>query len=79
MSGAVAGRPNAKNERPPALADLDPNAQPKYTPLPKANRRGIGLCLSGGGFRPTLFHMGAPPSQRLTNRSIPPGAASCLY
>jgi NTE family protein len=31
----------------------------KYTPLPRPARRGIGLCLSGGGFRATLFHLGA--------------------
>lgn len=30
----------------------------KYTPA-KTVRRGIGLCLSGGGFRATLFHLGA--------------------
>jgi NTE family protein len=28
-------------------------------PLPRASRRGIGLCLSGGGFRASLFHLGA--------------------
>jgi NTE family protein len=27
--------------------------------LPRGGRRGIGLCLSGGGFRATLFHLGA--------------------
>ena len=27
--------------------------------LPPSKRRGIGLCLSGGGFRATLFHLGA--------------------
>ena len=26
---------------------------------PRAGRTGIGLCLSGGGFRATLFHLGA--------------------
>jgi NTE family protein len=26
---------------------------------PPSKRRGIGLCLSGGGFRATLFHLGA--------------------
>jgi len=26
---------------------------------PPSRRRGIGLCLSGGGFRATLFHLGA--------------------
>src|SRR5918992_309760 len=27
--------------------------------LPQRRRDGIGLCLSGGGFRATLFHLGA--------------------
>lgn len=27
--------------------------------LPRRERRGIALCLSGGGFRATLFHLGA--------------------
>src|SRR5437763_8198777 len=31
----------------------------RYTPLPKPERHGIGLCLSGGGFRAALFHLGA--------------------
>jgi NTE family protein len=26
---------------------------------PPSKRRGIALCLSGGGFRATLFHLGA--------------------
>jgi NTE family protein len=33
--------------------------EPRYGPLPLASRRGIGLCLSGGGYRATLFHLGA--------------------
>ena len=28
-------------------------------PLPKPQRRGVGLSLSGGGFRASLFHLGA--------------------
>jgi NTE family protein len=38
-----------------------PPAHPRteYTPAPRAERNGIGLCLSGGGFRATLFHLGA--------------------
>jgi NTE family protein len=36
-----------------------PRALATYTPLPKRARHGIGLCLSGGGFRATLFHLGA--------------------
>ncbi|HET7566120.1 MAG TPA: patatin-like phospholipase family protein [Gemmatimonadaceae bacterium] len=35
------------------------SALSNYTPAPKSQRRGIGLCLSGGGFRATLFHLGA--------------------
>lgn len=31
----------------------------KYQPSPAAHRRGMGLCLSGGGFRAVLFHPGA--------------------
>src|ERR1017187_1921091 len=31
----------------------------KYLPEPKAEREGIGLCLSGGGYRAALFHLGA--------------------
>jgi NTE family protein len=36
----------------------DEDARTRYVPLPKAKRKGIGLCLSGGGFRATLFHLG---------------------
>jgi len=32
---------------------------PKYTPLAREKRQGVGLCLSGGGYRATLFHLGA--------------------
>lgn len=31
----------------------------RYLPLEKGRRTGIGLCLSGGGYRATLFHLGA--------------------
>ena len=37
----------------------DAAARPDDQPLPKTSRKGIGLCLSGGGFRASLFHMGA--------------------
>jgi NTE family protein len=30
-----------------------------YLPLPKAERAGIGVCFSGGGYRASLFHAGA--------------------
>jgi NTE family protein len=32
---------------------------PKYLALPRAARSDIALCLSGGGYRATLFHLGA--------------------
>ena len=31
----------------------------KYKPKPRDQRVGIGLCLSGGGYRALLFHLGA--------------------
>src|SRR6516165_8769237 len=30
-----------------------------FTPPPLHERKGIALCLSGGGFRAALFHLGA--------------------
>src|SRR6185295_9213386 len=30
-----------------------------YVPLPKAERKGTGVCFSGGGYRASLFHAGA--------------------
>src|SRR5436853_3326726 len=30
-----------------------------YLPEPRDRRRGVALCLSGGGFRAALFHLGA--------------------
>jgi NTE family protein len=36
-----------------------PHAIETYTPLATPERRGIALCLSGGGYRATLFHLGA--------------------
>src|SRR5215470_13058055 len=34
-------------------------ARLKYLPDPRPSRRGVALCLSGGGFRAALFHLGA--------------------
>ncbi len=45
-----------------------PHALETYAPLPRALREGIGLCLSGGGYRATLFHLGA--LQRLNELKI---------
>ena len=36
-----------------------PDVAAQHDPLPRASRKGIGLCLSGGGFRASLFHLGA--------------------
>src|SRR5436190_13276325 len=36
-----------------------PHAEDLFRPLPRADRSGIALCLSGGGFRAALFHLGA--------------------
>lgn len=35
------------------------HAREEYLPKPAVERDGIGLCLSGGGYRATLFHLGA--------------------
>jgi NTE family protein len=36
-----------------------PTQKNRYAPRPRSARHGIGLCLSGGGYRATLFHLGA--------------------
>ena len=30
-----------------------------FLPLPKEDRNGVALCMSGGGYRAALFHLGA--------------------
>lgn len=40
----------------PVAAGLGPH---RRRALPKAERQGIALCLSGGGYRAALFHLGA--------------------
>jgi NTE family protein len=40
-------------------AAITTHAASTYLPNPKAERDGIGLCLSGGGYRAALFHLGA--------------------
>src|ERR1019366_4465444 len=44
---------------PTSDAGITTQAANKYLPEPKAEREGIGLCLSGGGYRAALFHLGA--------------------
>ncbi|MGH9528256.1 MAG: patatin-like phospholipase family protein, partial [Terriglobales bacterium] len=48
--------PPARHGPPPASAAAHDAAQ-EY--LPASKRAGVGLALSGGGFRATLFHLGA--------------------
>lgn len=36
-----------------------PNALANFAPKPKSMRQGVGLALSGGGYRAALFHLGA--------------------
>jgi NTE family protein len=43
----------------PNQTQPDVTTRPEDQPLPKTSRKGIGLCLSGGGFRASLFHIGA--------------------
>jgi NTE family protein len=38
-------------------SDVEATSAERYQP--RRERRGIGICLSGGGFRATLFHLGA--------------------
>jgi NTE family protein len=35
------------------------HAATTYTALPRPQRKGMALALSGGGFRAALFHLGA--------------------
>jgi NTE family protein len=46
-------------QMPTSDAGITTHATNTYLPLPKAERDGIGLCLSGGGYRAALFHLGA--------------------
>jgi len=44
------------------IVDTEPQGDEggsKYRPRPKPEREGMALCLSGGGFRAALFHLGA--------------------
>lgn len=52
------------------VEEATPHAVEAYAPEPSGRRKGIGLCLSGGGFRATLFHLGAV--RRLNELAILP-------
>src|SRR5262249_58941018 len=45
--------------RKPQELELHPTPQSVHAFLPAARRQGTALCLSGGGFRAALFHLGA--------------------
>jgi NTE family protein len=40
-------------------AELEYGIRSPHLPLPKEQRHGVALCLSGGGYRAALFHLGA--------------------
>lgn len=40
-------------------AGVTAHAANEYLPKSRAEREGIGLCLSGGGYRAAVFHLGA--------------------
>ena len=44
---------------PTSNVGMTTHAASTYLPKPKEERDGIGLCLSGGGYRAALFHLGA--------------------
>jgi NTE family protein len=51
--------PTPSYESTDAAAQPRADAGPDERYLPRRERAGIALCLSGGGFRATLFHLGA--------------------
>ena len=56
MSESRVGHPRGRATVVPEPRD---HAHRTYLPQPNADRRGTALCLSGGGFRAVLFHLGA--------------------
>jgi NTE family protein len=55
----VEARRIVRMETPVTAAQAVDHAVDRYLPAPEGQRQGIGLCLSGGGFRAALFHLGA--------------------
>ena len=56
---AAPRRPSPLPPAPPGAAPVGPDDAATYLPDPAARRRGVALCLSGGGFLAALFHLGA--------------------
>ena len=52
-------RQRARHDPPLPSESKNPKVPVDETYLPQKRRRGIGICLSGGGYRATLFHLGA--------------------
>jgi len=50
--------PNAQQDPAPE-SDATEESKATFLPEPKPKRKGLALCLSGGGFRAALFHLGA--------------------
>jgi NTE family protein len=46
-------------EIPASVLPPDTTPPDTYQPAPASRRKGLALCLSGGGFRAALFHLGA--------------------
>src|SRR5438270_4212515 len=46
------------NATPNPNPTITPNALENFAAKPKAQRKGVGLALSGGGYRAALFHLG---------------------
>jgi NTE family protein len=57
--GVVQLPPVPGGRRPPAPAGEAGSTQAENKYLPRDQRRGVALCLSGGGYRAALFHLGA--------------------
>src|SRR5215213_333043 len=41
------------------MTTVEHGRRSQHLPLPRAQRQGVALCLSGGGYRAALFHLGA--------------------
>src|SRR5258706_4237852 len=59
MSQADQTAPSESSQRRQRPGDSRPGAIPVPTPPISGKRDGIALCMSGGGFRASLFHLGS--------------------
>jgi len=56
---APGAEPLSESNADSVAGDASGQAADRSLPEPSSRRRGIGLCLSGGGYRAALFHAGA--------------------